>query len=81
MQHEQQFVTPNPANEFITISNTNMKQYHLYDIAGNKLNNLVSLQQEAEHIVVNINSLHKGVYNLILEQNNGKLEKFSFVKN
>ena len=78
--HSRYTLVPNPARDKISISFTDpVEQYHLYlaDASGRIL---YSEQSSSSHKVIDVNRFPKGMYFLIVEENNA-LYPVKFVKN
>jgi len=72
---------PNPAQDFLTINNTNSKiqTIKMYDAFGKLL--LSTLNYNKEDIILNVQNLSKGVYFIKLEDILGQQTVKKFVKN
>ena len=69
-------VSPNPASEYVRITNVeNIKRIELYSIAGNLVLQVLPIEQ------LNISSLIPGIYMIKILSKNGTSEVYKLLKN
>jgi len=74
-------LAPNPANESITInSESGIQHIIIYDLKGNSVQNLSIVETMREGLKLDVSQLTKGVYIIVVTDNNGDLIRERFVK-
>lgn len=78
---ENNTVTPNPADNYISIANDNYCYYSIFDANGNKIkkSNIKHIKNNSD-ISINIQMLSQGTYNIKLEKCNGTYKHYPFIK-
>jgi len=85
-----QDISPNPANDYIRVTDNNYSNYSIYDLAGNLIKYdiisnkhlfVVNLNNCDNTLFIDIQNLIAGQYTIMFQCNNGNLTSYFFIKN